>query len=78
MDNVQRNKIQKCNTPSSISFRCFRKYNDYINAYVGLFLKAQLESEDQEHKKQLDTLKCKHKEEIFTLKKDVYILNAKV
>lgn len=52
--------------------------NDYINAYVGIFLKAQLESEEQEHKKKLDTLKCKHEEEIFTLKKDVYILNAKV
>lgn len=44
---------------------------------VVLFL-GKLESGEQEHKKQLDALKCKHEEEILTLKKEVYILNAKV
>jgi hypothetical protein len=42
-----------------------------------LFL-GKLESGEQEHKKQLDALKCKHEEEILTLKKEAYILNAKV
>jgi hypothetical protein len=42
-----------------------------------LFL-DKLELEEQEHKKQLDALKYKHEEEIVTLKKEVYILNAKV
>jgi hypothetical protein len=44
---------------------------------IVLFL-DKLESAEQEHKKQLDALKCQHEEEIFTLKKEVYILNAKV
>lgn len=30
------------------------------------------------HKKELDELKCKHEEEMFALKKDQYVLNAKV
>ncbi|XP_023701930.1 centrosomal protein of 162 kDa isoform X2 [Cryptotermes secundus] len=45
---------------------------------MSLQLKSRLESGEQEHKKQLDALKCRHEEEILTLKKEVYILNAKV
>ncbi|KDR21620.1 hypothetical protein L798_01855 [Zootermopsis nevadensis] len=41
-------------------------------------LKAKLESEEQGHKRQLDALKCKHEEEMFALKRDIYILNAKI
>lgn len=44
---------------------------------VVLFL-GKLESGEQKHKKQLDALKCKHEEEILILKKEVYILNARV
>jgi len=39
---------------------------------------AKLELEKQIHKKELDELKCKHEEEMFTLKKDQYVLNAEV
>jgi hypothetical protein len=48
---------------------------DFIG--IVLFL-DNLESGEKEHKKQLAALKCKHEEEIFALKKEVYILNAKV
>ncbi|XP_069699622.1 centrosomal protein of 162 kDa [Periplaneta americana] len=43
-----------------------------------LKLKSELDAEEQEYKKQLDALKCKHEEEIFNLKKDIYVLNAKI
>lgn len=49
----------------------------YIMTWYILF-SAKLELEKQIHKKELDELKCKHEEEMFTLKKDQYVLNAKV
>jgi len=49
----------------------------YIRTWYILF-SAKLELEKQIHKKELDELKCKHEEEMFTLKKDQYVLNAKV
>lgn len=49
----------------------------YNMAWYILF-SAKLDLEKQIHKKELHELKCKHEEEIFTLKKDQYVLNAKV
>lgn len=43
-----------------------------------ILFSAKLDLKKQIHKKELDELKCKHEEEMFTLKKDQYVLNAEV
>ncbi|KAJ9594116.1 hypothetical protein L9F63_014432 [Diploptera punctata] len=40
--------------------------------------KELLSTQEREHKKQLDSVRCKHEEEMFEVKKEVIVLNAKV